>query len=721
MARAHLLLLIASYLAVSAPALAQGEPPEEEEEIGELSTGRPVQIDVEQAVNTAIEARKTELAKSAYSFCNDEDFEPQSMLGEKRFCKAFDESSLEACPRARAMCEEKHNWWSDLRLALPEWLGWSIIAAAAAALLFALFRTMQTSGWGDRGDLADLGALLDEEGLIDLQALPEAPALAILRRARQSLDEDRVPEAAVLAQLAMLRFFEDTGLVQFHPSRTNGEYLRAIRSQPDLAALYRSIARETDRIRFGDGAADPESVRGAIDTAGELLQTPVQSETSGSAAALPLATIALAIFFGAGCESPGKPFYSHRPNGLAALPALLRAIGLNVEIARYEFQEIPEDAGVVVVRTGAPKKGGFDALRIDALLDRDLAVIVIDDSSDARHFLPITSTVTSSTAFLEVFATSPPVREVEVLDGTFCGVDFALLAELAEDGLKLPESSTYVWDGRTETATVSSHRLELQPLLDPIWDEDGSVEALAFGAARPSPTEEGVEPEPAYLPGCIMVFNVDLFTNASLASAANAGFVSGLFASLVRPGERVILLNTLDGGKQDESISRSIVESRMLPLIVHGGLWVALLFMLLGASFGPLRDPVVKHHKAFVEHVEAVGRHYAGAGLAGLTHAARSLARLVVIRHRHQVRGGSDGGWLAIARHLSEKHSLPEPDVRAALRLGIEGLSELGAPGPDDPSPASEKMLRTLSTLLTGKQRKQEAKRRRFFERKARR
>ncbi|MCB9652428.1 MAG: hypothetical protein H6730_38340, partial [Deltaproteobacteria bacterium] len=41
-------------------------------------------------------------------------------------------------------------------------------------------------------------------------------------------------------------------------------------------------------------------------------------------------------------------------------------------------------------------------------------------------------------------------------------------------------------------------------------------------------------------------------------------------------------------------------------------------------------------------------------------------------------------------------------DVRAALRLGIEGINELGSPGPDDPLPSSERMQVTLSRLLHG-------------------
>jgi hypothetical protein len=137
-------------------------------------------------------------------------------------------------------------------------------------------------------------------------------------------------------------------------------------------------------------------------------------------------------------------------------------------------------------------------------------------------------------------------------------------------------------------------------------------------------------------------------------------------------------------------------------LLAQGLVTLALLYILLGAAFGPLRDPVHTEHKAFVEHVEAIGRQYARCGLPGITHASSSLARLVVMRNRERIRGAG-AGWAQVARDLAQKHDLAEEHVRAALRLGIEGKSELGAPRPEDPAPASETMLKTLSRLLGGR------------------
>ena len=73
------------------------------------------------------------------------------------------------------------------------------------------------------------------------------------------------------------------------------------------------------------------------------------------------------------------------------------------------------------------------------------------------------------------------------------------------------------------------------------------------------------------------------------------------------------------------------------------------------------------------------------------------------MRQRDRVRGGA-AGWTTVSQHLAQKLELEEKDVKAALRLGIDGVSELGAPDANDPTPSSERMLRTLSRLLGGRE-----------------
>lgn len=701
----------------------EGEATEGEAAEGEAAGGEaaeteevvPPSFELEDAVERAIQARRAELSDGSYEFCHEEDFDADE-LSERRFCRVWEGSAREVCPQASKLCVRSESWWDKLSLSLPPWLGWLLIGllAAAAVLAFArsIYRARRERGAADLSEV-----LIDEDALADdIQHLPEAPALTILRRARATFEEGQVREAGLLLQLAALRYLDDTGLVQFHASRTNGEYLRAIRRYSELWAFYRRIAHVTDRARFGDGIAESGEVSALLERAAALLAAPPVELDSAAPAASSLVLVIVMVLAGslsAGCDGAGRPYYSHRPLGMAALPGLLREMGLEVEIGRYEIAEVPADVGVVVLR-GAAALGDVKDLGLDALLDRDLAVVVIDVGTTASLFLPLTSTLTSTGAVLDLLNPSwqqPPPAEHAPGEDLFCGIDLAAIGELLDgDPVRLPRAADLRWDGKTSTTSGSKHTIELSPLLGASFGEDGTVRAAGFGGVRYEEVDDGEASR--YLRGCTLVLRDELFTNASLAISGNAAFVGAIFGTLTRQGQRILLLESVDKG--GGGIARSVSQSRLLPLILQGGLWVALLFLFLGAAFGPLRDPVRSEHKAFVEHVEAIGRHYARAGLGGLTHAARSLARLVVLRHRHEARGGAEAGWLAIARHLAGKHGLEERDVEAALRLGLEGLGQLGPPAAEDPAPASERMLHTLSTLLSSRrQQKDNARRRR--------
>ena len=135
----------------------------------------------------------------------------------------------------------------------------------------------------------------------------------------------------------------------------------------------------------------------------------------------------------------------------------------------------------------------------------------------------------------------------------------------------------------------------------------------------------------------------------------------------------------------EKSPAQTLKASNLLPFVLQSLVTLILLFLFIGAAFGPLSDPDQRSHKAFVEHVEAIGKQYARTGQPGLTYAAQALAKLLVMRHRDRLRGGTSGGWAALAQELSEKHNVPVETVKAALRLGMDGVTELGTPVPRRP------------------------------------
>jgi hypothetical protein len=723
--------------------------------------------DAEAIAKKAADARGPEFKIDAYRFCHDPEYGKKGTEGTD-FCAIFDASSEEVCPEAKKHCaewkalpplcfvdeeggepEESENGpdnkgficknggrgsgdgstpTNKARIArripspfqfdlhIPPAAGWIIIAIAIALALFWFIKSLKDAGWEKDDAPPDLGSGLSEAER-NLQALPEARSTALLKLAERSLERGDAREAAILVHLAILRYLDDEGLARYHPSRTNGDYLRAIRRHKPIAQLFRRIANQTERIRFGDGAVDELRLREELDEARRVLVRGTVKEEGSSSAAMGAATIVLLSFVAmsqTSCDEPLDPAYHSRgPIGMAAMPAVLKAAGLPVELVRQKLDAIPPDIGVVVIRDSATDiKHWPDGLKLDTLLDRGLAVVVIDDLWKSKFFLPVTATIAHSNEAVAL--------DVDV--GSSCTRGLQPVRDIPEETAKIPIGRRLIIPPftRTGTAPATSKRLEVRPFLA-YGDQhgvNGQAAAYAVSARR-----IGDGPDASELDGCIYLFaDRDLFTNASLTRSSNTKLVVAFFASILAPGKKIMLLDRLDqwtvskseGGDEKkpepESPSKAMKASNMLPFILQGAVALIALYILLGAAFGPLRDPVTVEHKAFVEHVEAIGRQYMRTGVMGLTHAARQLARLVVVRQRDRVRGGNTG-WAAVSQHLAQKLDLEEKDVRAALRLGIDGTSELGTPAPDDPSPSSERMLRTLSRLLGG--REQPASRRR--------
>lgn len=697
--------------------------------------------EVQAAAAKIQDARKQEFAKAAYQFCHDPDYGERGVVG-RDLCVILDDVSVEVCPEA-ARCKA----WKEATAAPPRFgrvgtgrgsgrsarrvqeprplfelpkvppvVGYALLGVVLLALVGAFVFAVRKAGWESEEFPLDDAEISDAAR--KLQALPEARSQVLLRMAARALEVQDLAEAAILLHLAVLRHLDDEGLARYHPSKTNGDYLRAIRRHRDLAELFKQVALQTERLRFGDGAVEPGALAEAMARAPRVL-----GEHRGPSTRPEVAVgVALLALSGGlyGCpEAPGvQAYYDHGPAGLSALAPLLREAGLDVEVRRDRLLDLPANASVVVLRTSAAGRGPWPhELRLDALLDGGKSVVVVDDLGKSSFFLPSTASVAA--------ARDPQAMTVRVdadPEAVSCAYPFVGLADrYAEAPIRLPQGRQILWDGNSQTSTISRHPLVMHPFLRYAGREDwrGHTAAHAWAVHRDDGEDD--------LPGCLFVFaDRDLFTNASLTRRANADFVARFFTTLTPEHGKVVFADRLDQwttsdadgpgeGEDGDQVdpTRALKASNMLPFVLQVLLLLALLYAHLGASFGPLRDRREQSHKHFVEHAEAIGRQYARTGQAGLTHAATALARFLVHRYRDQLRGGDAGGWAGLARHLASKHDLPEEDVRAALRLGIEGQSELGAPGPNDPTPASERMQLTLSRLLKGHRPEAGAKRRR--------
>lgn len=645
-------------------------------------------LDVRSIVAQATAARSTEISGPAYEFCTDLEYEPESFRA-KRLCKLADAEMLELCPAAERICYEEPK--KD-PFRIPDGvlytLGVIALLLLAAGLSWFLITLMRQ--WRSREHVT-LGIELPAQGSVSLGTLPEAEALALLRRAEHALSEGRAAEAALLLHVAALRHFEDSGLIRFHPSITNGEYLRMLRPRPDAARLFRGVAGLTDRLRFGDGLVDVTELTELLASARPLLAQPIAQRALGGG----LAASVLLMLAVSGCEGQDASFFSHRPEGLAALPALLQGAGVETTVVRRLPKELPEETGVLVVRTDFFMRDALTTQALQKFLDRDLAVIVLDDVHEAQMLLPVSSTVSFGD-----LVTHPERASLELTEEYFCRFDQATFAEEIFDDLPGEFVTPAGFSMVARTATSSGPSLGTETSLIPLVVLAGSTlespRVLAFGALRAGRDGE-------YRPGCLAVFSTsEVFSNAALTHTRNAAYGVGLIASLLEPGETVLFVDSMDTSKgAGGSVGGSMGNSKLLPLVLHAGLWVAVLFVAIGAAFGPLRDRVRTEHKAFVEHAQAVGLYYAASGERGHSHASEALARLVVARYRHQVRGGTVESWLALAEHLAERYELDRQEVLSALSSGLEEKMRASIrtrAAPLEPIRAMEILSRILSS-----------------------
>lgn len=668
----------------------EGEYPEDDypEEALEEAEAAPVPShDVAAMVAKAVELRGHEFSGSAYEFCTDPEFEPKTGRA-SRFCKTVDPSVEAVCPQAARLCRERER---RQPFQLPDWALYTLMTIAVVVLGLGLgwFLVSVLRQWR-RQDGAPLTALSPSPLGLDLQSLPEAAALVLLREAEQRLQEGRAPEAALLLHAAALRHLDDTGLASFHPSRTNGEYVRALRPHRDLAALFREIAGATDRLRFGDGSVDAARTATLIEEARRLFSAPRERGLGLSSVTAGL----IALVWLGGCEGQDSSFFSHRPEGLSALPALLAQAGVRTSVVRRLPAEVAEDVGVVVLRAADPSLTWTgDGAEIDALLGRDLGVLVLDEVDLARALLPVTSTVA-----LDDLVPQPEAAAVAVTDEYFCRFDQASFLEevwrTLPGDLVVPRGVTLLPLMGEGPLPLMGREAELIPLLTYAEDAESDPKVLAYGALRQDGTG-------GYRPGCLVVFaGSEVFSNAALSRAKNVAYAVGLITSMVDAHESVLFVDGIGRTGAGGAVGESMRSSKALPFVLHAGLWVAVLFVAMGAAFGRLRDPVRTEHKAFREHAEALGLYYAASGEAGRAHAAEALARLVVARYRHRVRGGTQEAWAALAADLAERHELDGREVLSALSSGLEENMRVAIR--EDVAPlAPERSLEISSKILS--------------------
>jgi hypothetical protein len=102
--------------------------------------------------------------------------------------------------------------------------------------------------------------------VIEPQETVEADPPAWLEAARQHAEAGDYRRAYRAVFLAILIRLDRVGAIHFDRSRTNGEYLRSLRSRPALLALFGPLARDFDAVWYGCAPVTEQDYRRLLES-----------------------------------------------------------------------------------------------------------------------------------------------------------------------------------------------------------------------------------------------------------------------------------------------------------------------------------------------------------------------------------------------------------------------------------------------------------------------
>lgn len=442
----------------------------------------------------------------------------------------------------------------------------------------------------------------------------------LLRRAQEAAQRGDFTRAVEDAYAALLRRLDGAGLIEIHPSRTNGDYVRALRDRPELRTNVRDIVRDVERVQFGAEAPSAHIFRAVFDRI-----VPIATRAIGIIAVIFAASVL------ASCNEPvkSKPRSGDTgPYGTAALDELLQDRGRDVThrtepLARIENESTSK---VLVLLRG------------------------VDLDDDAWRSV-ITWTKQGGTLVVAGVRRLPLELRAEPTDDP-------------SDEARLWRAGSFEYRYRFSDLDVAA---PTGTMLRTSASESSWV--LRRGADAPYAVETPLGSGRAYV-----FAERALFTNIAFTVADNAAFA---VAFLDDTGKDDIEICDMWTGAGAGSPLEAMDQANLTPVIAQL-LALALLFLIWrGAHFGRPRDPLARSRRAFADHVQALGHIYHRAKAS--EHALGNFAAWAIERLRERYYRGTRSGLSPLAEAIATRTGRNETEV---MRVLVEAQSARESSGP---------------------------------------
>jgi Domain of unknown function (DUF4129)/Domain of unknown function (DUF4350) len=455
----------------------------------------------------------------------------------------------------------------------------------------------------------------------------------LLARARAAADRGEYARAVDDCYAALLRRLDGDGFIEIHPSRTNGDYVRALGERPDLERAVKGIVRDVEGVQFGDTAPSEPLFRSVLARVVPLV---------GRGLALALCFLGLSVALSCtpheGGDDEGRADTS--PSGTQGLV------------------EAFEKHGIKIKRRSEPL----------SQLDRPLALVLLPEATlDDAAWKDVLAWVKDKGGRLVLAGVTPLPAELEQRIVPDPGEVTALFV-----------APGVHWPGHP--AVSLPHGARIVSTLGPTAGEgppEGTV--LLRG-------ESAVVTERRLGEGrVVVVADERLFTNAALAVDEDASFaLSILYRSSVAPEREVELCDAWTGAGAQTPMD-SVSQAHLTPVVLQIFALMGLLFLWKGRAFARLRDPPEEGRRAFADHARALGLTYQRA------HAARHVTGLYAVwaleRLRERVHRAGRQGLIPLAEAIAARTGRPEGEVMSVLADAAGARDEAAPPSSFRPEP----------------------------------
>jgi hypothetical protein len=438
----------------------------------------------------------------------------------------------------------------------------------------------------------------------------------LLARARALAARGEYARAIDDTYAALLRRLDGDGLIDIHPSRTNGDYVRQLRDRPELRSAVRDIVGEVERVQFGATAPSEGAFRSVIARVAPLVGR-----------ALGAALLCLGLSAVLSCsphQSDGGDLHADTsPSGTQAIRSMLGRRGIKVTQRSAPLEQV-DQPGTLVLLPGVEPDEATWAHLLAWVHDKGGSLIIA-----GPEVLP---------AELGLRITPGGVGDAVTVAPT-------LTYTLGEHTLALPEGWRLEQTGPGTLDGIFLLRADaVHAVLRP-WG-GGSLKVFADGA---------------------------LFTNVALAAGGNAAFLTQLFEHSPRPIELADAWTGAGAATPLESVRRA----ELTPVVVQLFVLLALLYLWKGLPFARLRDPPVETRRAFADHARALGVGYARARAS--RHVLGLYSVWALERLRERVHRSGREGLIPLAEAIAARTGQSEAEVMRVL-TDAAGAREEAAP-----------------------------------------